>query len=340
MLQYKILDLTTKFQKLSEKGDPLEKLNKVINWEHFRKTIKTLIPRKNKGPRGGRPSYDYILMFKIIILQTLYTLSDDQTEYQIIDRLSFMRFLGLSLADRIPDAKTIWLFRENLGENNGIRILFDEFENVLKESGFFAKSGQIVDASIINTPIRRTGKKDNELIKNGKNPKNWDKWPKSKKSQTDMDARWTKKGKRSFFGFKSHTNIDEEHGIIRDYEVTNASVYDGHIFEGIYIKNPKLPVYGDGHYRSQDIENFIKNNRGKSRIQWNKPPNKELSSAKRMLNRINSSIRIKVEHVYAKQKSCMKLFIRTIGLERAISKIGLANLVYNFSRFEFLQRSY
>ena len=173
MLQYKILDLKTKFEKLSEKGDPLEKLNKVINWEYFRRTIEELVPRKNKGPRGGRPSYDYILMFKIIILQTLYNLSDDQTEYQIIDRLSFMRFLGLSLLDRIPDAKTIWLFRENLGKNNGIRILFNEFENVLKESGFFAKSGQIVDASIINAPIRRTGKKNNKLIKNWRKPKNW-----------------------------------------------------------------------------------------------------------------------------------------------------------------------
>jgi len=147
-----------------------------------------------------------------------------------------------------------------------------------------------------------------------------------------------RKVKELFFGFKSHTNVDEKHGLIRDYEVTNASVYDGHVFEDIYIKDPNLPVYGDGAYRSQDIEDFIKKNSGESRIQWNKPPNKELSSIKKILNRINSSIRIAVEHVYAKQKSCMKLFIRTIGLERAIAKIGLANLVYNFTRFEFLTR--
>ena len=150
---------------ISKLGDPLEKFNKVIPWEYFRKLIEEIIPRKNKSSKGGRPSYDYILMFKILILQILYNLSDDKTEFQIMDKLSFMRFLDLSLTDKVPDAKTIWLFRENLGKNNGIQKLFDKFESILIKSGFLARSGKIIDASIIKAPTRQTGKKNNELIK-------------------------------------------------------------------------------------------------------------------------------------------------------------------------------
>ncbi|MBU0460772.1 MAG: IS5 family transposase [Nanoarchaeota archaeon] len=340
MIQTGFFDFSERFKALSKMGDPLEKLNKVINWEIFRKPIEKIIPRKNKSSKGGRPSYDCILMFKIIVLQILYNLSDDQTEFQIRDRFSFIRFLGILLTDTIPDAKTIWLFKENLGKNNGVRALFDEFENTLKELGFFAKSGQIVDASIIKAPVRRTGKKDNELIKNGKKPKNWSNWPKSKKSQTDMDARWTKKRNKSHFGYKSHTNIDKKHKFIREYRITDASVHDSRVFEDIYQHTDvSLEVYGDGAYRSKKIEIFINNCGDKSKIQWNKSPNKKLSVIKKTLNKINSAIRIAVEHVFARQKTCMKLCIRSIGLQRAKVKIGLANLVYNFTRFEFLTRS-
>lgn len=339
MIQVEFSILTTRLKDLSKIGDPLEKLNKVINWEDFREPLEKIIQCKNKTSRGGRPSYDCILMFKIIIIQILYDLSDEQTEFQIKDRLSFMRFLCLSLIDKVPDARTIWFFKEKLSQDNADKILFNEFENILAKSGFLARSGQIVDASIIKAPIRRTGKRDDELIKEGKNPKNWEKWSKAKKAQTDMHARWKKKRNKSYFGYKSHTNIDKEYGLIRKYKITSAAVYDGHSFKDIYIQSSDLPVYGDGAYRSQEIEQFIKDCHGKSNIQWNKPPNKQLCLTKRMCNKINSSIRIAVEHVYAKQKGCMKLFIRTIGLKRATLKIGLANLVYNFTRFEFLKRT-
>jgi IS5 family transposase len=115
-------------------GDPLERLAAVVDFELFRPELEAALERSDRA-RGGRPPYDAVLMFKGLILQTLYTLSDDQTEYQIKDRLSFMRFLGLSLEDRVADAKTIWLFREQLTRAGAVDRLFQRFDAVLRDAG-------------------------------------------------------------------------------------------------------------------------------------------------------------------------------------------------------------
>ena len=99
-------DIDERYARLSEAGDPLEKLNSVVPWEVFRKPLAKALKRSD-GSKGGRPAYDMVLMFKIMVLQALYSLSDDQAEFQIQDRLSFMRFLGLGLGDHVPDAKTV-----------------------------------------------------------------------------------------------------------------------------------------------------------------------------------------------------------------------------------------
>ena len=106
-------DTDDRLRSLSEAGDPLERLSTVIDFELFRPELEAVLARRDRG-KGGRPPYDAVLMFKVLVVQTLYTLSDDQTEYQIKDRLSFMRFVGLELCDPVPDAKTIWLYRETL----------------------------------------------------------------------------------------------------------------------------------------------------------------------------------------------------------------------------------
>ena len=118
-------------EKLSTKNDPLEKLNKNIDWEIFRSVLNKVFEKEPKGP-GGCPPYDYVMIFKILILQRYYNISDEQTEYQILDRLSFMRFLGLSLCDKVPDSNTIWLFRENLTNNSAIEKLFATFDEQKK----------------------------------------------------------------------------------------------------------------------------------------------------------------------------------------------------------------
>jgi IS5 family transposase len=131
-------------------------------------------------------------MFKILILQSLYNLADDQTEYQIRDRLSFMRFLGLDLDQRIPDAKTIWLFRETLTQAEVVKALFDQFEAYLAKQGLQPRRGQLIDASLVPVPKQRNSREENATIKAGDCPTEWEEQP-NKRRQKDTEARWTKK---------------------------------------------------------------------------------------------------------------------------------------------------
>ena len=130
-------DADERLSALSAAGDPLERLRAVVDFELFRPDLVAALDRAERN-RGGRPPYDAVLMFRILVLQTLYTLSDDQAEYQLRDRLSFMRFAGLALHDAVPDAKTIWLFREQLTRSGALATLFDRFDRLLHERGYLA----------------------------------------------------------------------------------------------------------------------------------------------------------------------------------------------------------
>ena len=147
-------DIDERYARLSEACDPLEKLNALVPWEVFRKPLGKALKRSD-GAKGGRPPYDPVMMFKIMVLQALYGLSDDQAEFQIQDRLSFMRFLGLGLGDPVPEAKTIWLFREHLTQAKAVENLFARFDKHLTKAGYLAMGGQIVDATIVAAPKQR-----------------------------------------------------------------------------------------------------------------------------------------------------------------------------------------
>ena len=163
MFQPSFFDLFTAYARLDKCTDPLLKLNEIIEWELFRPQLQDI--RHNEAV--GRKGFDVVMMFKILILQALYNLADDVMEYMIRDRLSFMRFLGLSTTDKVPDAKTIWKYREQLMEAELIRPLFDKFEEYLSEKGFKAAGGQLIDATIIQVPIQHNKVEETEQIKKG-----------------------------------------------------------------------------------------------------------------------------------------------------------------------------
>ena len=129
---YGFWDQDIRLSKLSQLGDPLEKLNKGIDFEMFRMLLEDGLNKEPQG-KGGRPPYDYVLMFKILILQRYYNLSDEQVEYQINDRMSFMRFLDLTIADDIPDSRTVWFFREQLTDLGLVEGLFSLFIKGLED---------------------------------------------------------------------------------------------------------------------------------------------------------------------------------------------------------------
>ena len=203
-MQTGLFDWHFRFKKLDKNGDPLRQLNKVIPWESFRSTLDAVHEKERKSNAGARP-YDVVIMFKILVIQSLYNISDDAVEYQILDRISFMRFLGLSLGDRVPDAKTIWLFREQLTQTKLTKALFHQFDQFLRNSGFTAKKGQIIDASIVSAPKQRNSRDENKRIKNREVPEDWNQ---AKRRQKDTDARWVKKLGKNQFGYKNHINIE------------------------------------------------------------------------------------------------------------------------------------
>src|ERR1700734_3905393 len=185
-------DVEERLKELSAKGDALERLTAVVGFELFRADLERAVPRSD-GSKGGRPAFDHVPMFKVLVLQASHSLSDERTEYLIRDRLSFMRFLGLGLADTVPDANTIWTFREALtgGKLRGkpaIEVLFKRFEAALSAAGFLAMGGQNIDATIVAAPKQRNTDGEKREIKEGRLPAEWAKKP-AKLRQRDRDAR-------------------------------------------------------------------------------------------------------------------------------------------------------
>jgi IS5 family transposase len=336
MMQTGLLDWQIRFHQLDIGGDPLPKLKKLVDWERFRTKLETVRDKERKTNAGRKP-FDVILMFKVLVLQSLYNLSDEKIEFQIRDRLSFMRFLDLSLGDAVPDEKTIWLFREQLTEAGVIKRLFEEFDAFLGEKGFSARRGQIIDASIVEAPRQRNSREENRQIKAGQMPEDWS-YP--KKRQKDTDARWTKKnGQTYYYGYKNHINVDVKHKLIRDYEVTSASVHDSQVFEELLDEgNSSRDVWADSAYRSEEKLQELKERKYRQHLQRKGCKHKKLTDREAQGNRTRSRIRSRVEHVFGVQAMrAGNLILRTIGLIRAKAKIGLRNLSYNLDRFCVLQ---
>ncbi len=169
-------------------------------------------------------------MFKILILQCYDNISDDQTEYQILDRLSFTHFLGISGSGDVPEAKTIWRFRDNLIKVQLAEKLFEVFGDYLEEANLIAYKGKLLDASFINAPIQGNTKAKNKTVKAGDAPTNW-KNDSNKLRQKDLDATWTKKGKQSYYAYKTHIKVDKVSKLIIKGEVSTASVHDSQLLE-------------------------------------------------------------------------------------------------------------
>ena len=331
MMQAGLLDWQIRFKQLDSGGDPLPKIQKMVDWKLFRPLLEVVRDKERKSNAGRKP-FDAVLMFKVLILQSLYNLSDEQTEFQIRDRLSFMRFLDLFLGDDVPDAKTIWLFREQLTEAGVIEKAFDQFEAYLCEQGFSARKGQIVDASIVPVPKQRNSREENKRIKQREVPEDWSE---QKKRQKDTDARWTKKNGQNYYGYKNHIDVDVKHKLIRSYEVTPASVHDSQVFEGLLDEdNSSRDVWADSAYRSEEKLRELKQRKYREHLQRKGCKHKKLTDREAQGNRTRSRIRSRVEHVFGVQaKRAGRLIVRAIGLVRVKVKVGLRNLAYNLDRY-------
>jgi IS5 family transposase len=336
MKQIGLFDESNCLRKLSKLGEQLEKLNHVIEWRLFEGILNGVFA-KDRGA-GGRPPYNYLLLFKTLILQRLFNISDDQAEFQINDRMTFRRFLGLSLGDQVPDAKTIWLFRDTLVKAGVMEGLFNSFSHQLVQQGIISHKGTIVDATFVEAPRQRNTREENQQIKEGKSPEDWEKSENVHKvRQKDTDARWTIKNKERHFGYKDHVKTDAESKLITGYSVTDASVHDSQALIGLMDEKDKV-LYADSAYSGNPIAGQLPEGI-ENQIHEKGYRNRPLSEEQKAGNKRKSRTRSRIEHVFGYMTGTMRgITVRSIGIARAKFNIGLTNLIYNLCRYEILSR--
>ena len=347
------LDIDERLASLSRSGDPLEALTSAVDFEVFRPVLERAVPRADRR-RGGRPPFDHVLMFKVLILKSIHGLSYEQTEFYIRDRLSWMRFLGLSFSKPVPDENTIRDFAEALTRADAMRTVFDRFDAVLRDRGYLAMGGQLVDATVVKAPRQRLTEGEKAAVKKGKAAEEiWEN--KATAVQKDTDARWTVKYTKAKpkedgqklvdlaipeFGYKDHIAIDRRYGFIRTWTVTAASNHDGAQLAALLDpNNTGSEVYADTAYRSKKNEEMLADRLLTSQIHRKKPKGKPMPERTSKANGRKSKVRAHVEHPFARLKGPMRLFVRTIGKARAETHIGLANLAYNMSRLVFWEKN-
>ena len=338
MSQAGFFDFDDRLEQLNAHGNPLRTLEEAVEFEAFRPTLERVRerPRPRKSNAGRKP-YDVGLMFKMLVLQSLYGLADGQLEYQVRDRISFMAFLGLRPGDDVPDEKTVWLFRDQLTALKLADVLFAQFDADLADAGFAASKGSIVDASIVDVPRQRNGREDNARIKDGERPASFDESP-CKGRQKDTDARWVTKNKKRYFGYKNHINVDVKHKLIRKYAVTDAATHDSRAVDELLDENnTSKDVYGDSAYRGAAIKKRLEERGYRDRIHRKGYRNHPLDERGKRANTNKSKVRARVEHVFGRQAqfACHlgRTLMRCIGIKRAQATLGLRNLTYNLDRY-------
>jgi len=339
MKQIGFFDESKRLGTLSKLGDRLEWLNKVMDWRIFEGTLERVRPDKTKRGVGGRPPFSNGMLFKAIILQALYNISDDQMEFQINDRLSWQRFLGLTLGEKVPDSTTLWLFRELLTTSGVYDELFELFNEKLLKIGVITREGSIEDATFVDVPKQRNKKEEDEAIKRHETPEGWEEKP-HKLAQKDLDARWAKKGRQTHYGYKNHVKVDKTSKIITKWRVTAANVNDIEMMLALLDEHDR-ELWADSGYAKAAYVELLKKYYPDLKLHINEKAEKDrpLTEEQKASNREKSRVRARIEHVFGHMHTSMGgLTLRCIGIARAESNIVLRNLAYNLSRYTTLRR--
>jgi IS5 family transposase len=330
-----LFDEQENIEKLSTIGNPLERVEDVVDFEMFRNILEDALLNKEKKNNAGAKPFDVVMMFKILILQRFYGLGDTQIEYQIIDRTSFKKFLGLESGDKVPDEKTVWAFRESLTNKGLVEKLFTQFRDYLESKGMIMNVGKMVDASFTVAPRQRNTKEENKQIKEGKGDELWNDNP-NRKRHKDIDARWTKKNKETFYGYKNHAKVDTKSKFIDEYVVTDASVHDSQPLDDLLSEKDKgQPLHAASAYTGEEQEKVIEKYEMINQIHEKGYRNKPLTEEQKEKNKEKSKTRARVEHVFGFMEQSMNgLTLKSVGITRASGIIGLINLTYNLFRYE------
>ena len=321
-------------QSIDRLGDPLTEIETCIDFVALAAEVDRIAPRP-VSPQGGRPPFPTETMVRILVLKRLYNLSDEQMEYQLLDRMSYKRFCGLAQATNIPDRTTVWVFENRIGAA-GAKAIFDGVATQLLRKGFMARGGQIVDATLVPAPKQHLTKSDKEMLKADAMPADWSP---AKRRQKDLDATWTKKHGKSHHGYKLSVNVDKQHKFIRKIVTDTASTHDSLHFEAVMDpSNTNRDVYADRGYPSEARDAWLKVNGYRNRIQRKGHRNKPLSEAQQGRNQRIAKTRARVEHAFAAIEQMGGKLIRTIGQARANFAMTMMAACYNLKRLAYCQR--
>lgn len=317
--------------KLDKLGDILQVMEQHVDFAALAARIDQAASRPSLD-KGGRPPFPTVLMVRVLVLQHLQGLSDEQMEYQLLDRLSFQRFVGLRYSSQIPDRTTIWTFRERLIAANAHETLFDAVEDQLHRHGYIARCGQLVDASIVPAPKQKLKKEEKALIDQPEQAMPID-WTPAKRRQKDIDATWTKKHGKSYFGYKLTVNADKRYKLIRKLKVTTASEHDTlHLDDVLDPLNTSRDLYADKGYVDAEREARLKSEGYRVHIQRKAKKGKPLSDCQKRRNTRIAKTRSRVEHVFAGLEQLGGKTLRSIGLDRATLQLNLKAATYNIRR--------
>lgn len=310
-------------ESLSKHGNPLEFISRIVDFEMFRSILEERLQTQERKSNAGRRPIDPVLMFKVMFVQRLYGLSDEQAEYQIRDRTNFRDFLDILTVDDVSDARTIWKYREELTHSGAYDEFFKRFYEHLQSLGLIVNEGKIIDASFVVSPRQRNTREENKAIKKGDGDSLWNDNP-HKKCHKDIDACWTKKGGDIFYGYKNHANVCRKTKLITGYDTTVASVHDSK-------RGAELVDYNDiagetfwldaGYVGTE--ENFV--NKSVTPIICEKGfRGQPLNDEQKRNNRTKSKIRCRVEHVFGFiERSMGGLVFRGIGIIRAKANVAM-----------------
>ena len=315
-------------RKIEALGDPLQLIARHIDFEHLTQIIDDLLPRGD-GRKGGRPPYPTSVMVRILVLKYLNNLSDEQVEYQLLDRMSHQRFCLLTDSATIPDRNTVWHYQQRLGLD-GVTALFQAVDGQLLRHGYLARCGQIIDATLVPAPIQHFTKDEKEQLAQGKTPEDWSE---AKRRQKDLDATHTKKHGKSYHGYKLSISVDVKHKFIRKIATGTASEHDSrHFDEVLDAHNTSRDVYADKGYPSARRSEMLKVLGWREHIQRKAQKNKPLSACQKKRNTRIARIRARVEHPFAQMGHMGGKLIRTIGQVRATVAMTMMAACYNLRR--------
>lgn len=264
--------LADSFARPSNANPSLDRINRLVNWEPLRSKME----RFYSPNHSGRPAFPVVMLFKAILLQTWYHLSDPAAEEAIDDRRSFRRFLGLSLEEKAPDHSTLHRFRDRIAPV--IQELLAEVNRQIDSKGLILRKGTLVDATLIKAAGRPTAD-----------------------HPSDPDARWGGKGEAPIYGYKGHIGLDQDSELIRQADLTPANQHDGSQFKAM-ISGDEDAAYADKAYASQERSNWLQQHGIEDGILFKAVRGRPLTPLQQEINRELTAIRRNVEHVFGTMK--------------------------------------